>query len=191
MSRSFAPNKRYNNNNNNNAAAAAAEKAAAEKTAVEKAAAEAKVHVIEVAEGSPASGLLRPGDLVLTINGVKVTGHSQGIELFVPCKGDVVFYVLRPEFDTLRGEFVTVTMHKLQADVKLGVTLHNVNGEQDSMDPALYKAFQLIQDLVGDENEGEGLEEWKMMPSAPLKEKLRLISDAIWGGDAGNPDGAP
>jgi len=42
---------------------------------------EAKVLVADVAEGCAASGLVRRGDRLLTINGVKVADEQQGTAL--------------------------------------------------------------------------------------------------------------
>ena len=160
-----------NNNNNNNVtgggnmaeAKTPAEKAAAEKAAAEKAAAEAKVFVLKVGKDKPASGLLQYGDRVLTINGVEVTDSTQAAELHKPAVGEVVFYVLRGK------EIVTVTMHKPQADMKLGVELAEV------FDPALEKAERMFFYFFEDPEYGlltsAGLQE-KMSPIYALEEEL-------------------
>ena len=153
-----------------------AEKAAAEKAAAEKAAAEAKVFVMFVDEDTPASGLLKYKDWVLTINGDVATDKAQADELHMPAVGDVVFEVLRGK------ELVTVTMHKPQAEMELGVMLWDLS------DPVLMKADGMIADFFGALLEKP---EWKLMTSADLKEKLRPISDLIWGGNGNDPMASP
>ena len=150
---------------------AAEEKAAEEmKVAAKKAAAEAAVYVFEVGEGSPASGLVKEGDLVLTINGVKVTDAMQGREICASV-GDVVFYVVRGE------ELVTVTMHKTQAAI--GVLFLNMRLEE-IVDPMLRKVGLLIQDLIGTDEKPK--QEWKMMTSAVLKHWAGPINNSFYEG---------
>ena len=150
---------------------AAEEKAAEEmKAAAKKAAAEAAVYVFEVGEGSPASGLVKEGDLVLTINGVKVTDAMQGREICASV-GDVVFYVVRGE------ELVTVTMHKTQAAI--GVLFLNMRLEE-IVDPMLRKVGLLIQDLIGTDEKPK--QEWKMMTSAVLKHWAGPINNSFYEG---------
>jgi PDZ domain-containing secreted protein len=171
-----------NNNNNNNVTGGGggnmsedeknkakpkktpAEEAAAKKAAAEKAAAVgAKVVVYRVAKDAPASELLKRFDRVLTINGVEATEPEQAVGLFAPTVGEVVFYVLRGK------EIVTVTMHKPQADMKLGVELAEV------FDPALEKAERMFFYFFEDPEYGlltsAGLQE-KMSPIYALEEEL-------------------
>ena len=58
---------------------------------------EAKVLVTDVAEGCAASGLVRRGDRLLTINGVKVADEQQGTVLAKAALGNVAYYILRGE----------------------------------------------------------------------------------------------
>lgn len=90
------------------------------------AAAEAKVLVGNVADNCAASGLVRWGDRVLTINGVKVTDEQQGTALAKAAVGDVVYYILRGE------ELVTVTAHKPEVATRLGVTIKNLTDDQQA-----------------------------------------------------------
>ena len=138
--------------------------AAAEKAAAEKAAAEAKVFVMFVDEDTPASGLLKYKDWVLTINGDVATDKAQADELHMPAVGDVVFEVLRGK------ELVTVTMHKPQAEMELGVMLWDLS------DPVLMKADGMIADFFGALLEKP---EWKLMTSADLKEKHGVAAPRI------------
>ena len=87
---------------------------------------EAKVLVTDVAEGCAASGLVRRGDRLLTINGVKVADEQQGTVLAKAALGNVAYYILRGE------ELVTVTAHKPQAATRLGVTIKNLTDDQQA-----------------------------------------------------------
>ena len=87
---------------------------------------EAKVLVTDVAEGCAASGLVRRGDRLLTINGVKVADEQQGTALAKAALGNVAYYILRGE------ELVTVTAHKPQAATRLGVTIKNLTDDQQA-----------------------------------------------------------
>jgi len=80
--------------------------------------------VTEVKEGRAASGLVRAGDRLLTINGTRVTDEQQGTELAKAAVGEVVYRILRGE------QLVTLTAHKPQAATRLGVTIKNLAEEQ-------------------------------------------------------------
>ena len=132
---------------------------------------EAKVLVTDVAEGCAASGLVRRGDRLLTINGVKVADEQQGTALAKAALGNVAYYILRGE------ELVTVTMHKTQAAI--GVLFLNMRLEE-IVDPMLRKVGLLIQDLIGTDEKPK--QEWKMMTSAVLKHWAGPINNSFYEG---------
>merc|ERR1719424_598624 len=84
----------------------------------------AAVVVTDVADGCPASGLVKKGDKVLAINGIPVTDEVQGLGLAKAAGVDVVFSVLRPDAP------VTVTANKPEATTRLGVTIENLPDNQ-------------------------------------------------------------
>ncbi len=76
-----------------------------------------------------ASGLLRVGDRIASVNGKKAAGHATTTALLKAAVGDVALRVRRPA-DAVDEALRTVTLHKPAVSSRLGIVLTSQAGER-------------------------------------------------------------